>query len=80
MGSLSTGPKSAPDVISKQLMIGPTMSFPSVREEDFGHYQCEVKDAAAGKVLLTVYRALYKKENGKQLIFYCMYIAVVHEA
>ena len=57
-----------------------TVSFPSVREEDFGHYQCEVKDAAAGKVLLTVYRALYKKENGKQLIFYCMYIAVVHEA
>ena len=30
-----------------------TVSFPSVREEDFGHYQCEVKDAAAGKVLST---------------------------
>ncbi len=39
-----------------------TLSFPSVREEDFGHYQCEVKDAAAGKVLLTLYKALYKEE------------------
>ncbi len=41
------------------------LSFPSVREEDFGHYQCEVKDAAAGKVLLTVYRALYKEETSQ---------------
>ncbi|XP_064389438.1 uncharacterized protein LOC135337431 isoform X7 [Halichondria panicea] len=39
-----------------------TLSFPSVKEEDFGHYQCEVKDAAAGKVLLTLYTALYKEE------------------
>ena len=42
-----------------------TLSFPSVREEDFGHYQCEVKDAAAGKVLLTVYRALYKEKTSQ---------------
>ncbi|XP_064407245.1 uncharacterized protein LOC135352042 isoform X4 [Halichondria panicea] len=40
-----------------------TVSFPSVREEDFGHYQCEVKDAAAGKVLLTLYTALYKHQS-----------------
>ncbi|XP_064385874.1 uncharacterized protein LOC135334561 isoform X3 [Halichondria panicea] len=40
-----------------------TVSFPSVREEDFGHYQCEVKDAVAGKVLLTLYTALYKDES-----------------
>ncbi|XP_064407588.1 uncharacterized protein LOC135352329 isoform X2 [Halichondria panicea] len=40
-----------------------TVSFPSVREEDFGHYQCEVKDAAAGKVLLTLYTALYKEDT-----------------
>ncbi|XP_064402010.1 uncharacterized protein LOC135347838 isoform X2 [Halichondria panicea] len=38
-----------------------TLSFPSVREEDFGHYQCEVKDA--GKVLLTLYTALYKEDT-----------------
>ena len=42
-----------------------TLSFPSVREEDFGHYQCEVKDAAAEKVLLTLYRALYKEESSQ---------------
>ncbi|XP_064389126.1 uncharacterized protein LOC135337154 [Halichondria panicea] len=42
-----------------------TLSFPSVREEDFGHYQCEVKDAAAEKVLLTLYRALYKEESSE---------------
>ncbi|XP_064389177.1 uncharacterized protein LOC135337211 [Halichondria panicea] len=42
-----------------------TLSFPSVREEDFGHYQCEVKDTAAGKVLLTVYRALYKEKTNE---------------
>ncbi|XP_064387346.1 uncharacterized protein LOC135335731 [Halichondria panicea] len=40
-----------------------TVSFRSVREEDFGHYQCEVKDAAAGKVLLTLYTALYKHQS-----------------
>ncbi len=42
-----------------------TVSFPSVREEDFGHYQCEVKDAAAGKVLLTLYTALYKEDTSQ---------------
>ncbi len=41
------------------------LSFQSVREEDFGHYQCEVKDAAAGKVLLTLYTALYKEETSQ---------------
>ncbi|XP_064389447.1 uncharacterized protein LOC135337439 [Halichondria panicea] len=40
-----------------------TLSFLGVREEDFGHYQCEVKDAAAGKVLLTLYTALYKEDT-----------------
>ncbi len=42
-----------------------TLSFPSVSEEDFGHYQCEVKDVAAGNVVLTVYRALYKEETSE---------------
>ncbi len=40
-----------------------TLSFQSVSEEDFGHYQCEVKDAAAGKVILTLYTALYKEDT-----------------
>ncbi len=66
MVSPSTGAKRAPDVRSRQLMIKPnTVSFPSVREEDFGHYQCEVKDAAAGKVLLTLYTALYKEDTSQ---------------
>ena len=47
-----------------------TLSFPSVREEDFGHYQCEVKDAAAGKVLLTLYTALYKEETSQLALSY----------
>ena len=42
-----------------------TVSFPSLREEDFSHYQCEVKDAAAGKVLLTLYTALYKEDTSQ---------------
>ena len=42
-----------------------TVSFPCVREEDFGHYQCEVKNAAAGKVLLTLYTALYKEDTSQ---------------
>ncbi len=36
------------------------LSFQSVIEKDFGHYKCEVKDHAAGKAVLTVYRGLYK--------------------
>ncbi|XP_064391858.1 uncharacterized protein LOC135339631 isoform X4 [Halichondria panicea] len=34
------------------------LTFQSVSEEDLDYYQCEVKEA--GKVVLTVYRALYK--------------------
>ena len=48
-----------------------TLSFPSVKEEDFGHYQCEVKDAAAGKVLLTLYTALYKEEPSQLSLHVC---------
>ncbi|XP_064386915.1 uncharacterized protein LOC135335371 isoform X2 [Halichondria panicea] len=43
------------------------LSFQSVSEKDFGHYRCEVKDQAAGIVVLTVYTALYKKETTTQL-------------
>ncbi len=43
-----------------------TVSFPSVREKDFGHYQCEVKEA--GKVVLNVCTALYNVENGKVIV------------
>ncbi len=49
-----------------------TVSFLSVREEDFGHYQCEVKDAAAGKVLLTLYTALYKEETSEFALYNCV--------
>ncbi len=42
-----------------------TLIFPSVSEEDFGHYQCEVKDAAAGKVILTLYTALYREHTSQ---------------
>ncbi|XP_064391932.1 uncharacterized protein LOC135339650 isoform X3 [Halichondria panicea] len=34
------------------------LTFRSVSEEDLDYYQCEVKEA--GKVVLTIYRALYK--------------------
>ena len=36
------------------------LTFQSVGEEDLGYYRCEVKEA--GKVVLTVYRALYREE------------------
>ena len=36
------------------------LTFQSVSEEDLGYYRCEVREA--GKVVLTVYRALYKDE------------------
>ena len=39
------------------------LTFQSVREEDLDYYQCEVKEA--GKVVLTVYRALYKDAHSK---------------
>ena len=66
-----------------------TVNFQSVREEDFGHYQCEVKDAAAGKVLLTLYTALYKHQSSQlsnlkyprfvlDPIFYLLYNQCTH--
>ncbi len=39
----------------------PTLTFQSVCEEDFGHYQCEVKEAE--KVVLTVHTALYRGDK-----------------
>ncbi len=48
------------------------LSFQNVSEVDFGHYQCEVKDQA-GKVVLTLYRALYKKETGELALAYNLY-------
>ena len=36
-----------------------TLTFQSVSEEDLGYYRCEVKEA--GRVVLIVYRALYKE-------------------
>ncbi len=37
------------------------VTFQSLCEEDFGHYQCEVKEAE--KVVLTVHIALYREET-----------------
>ena len=34
------------------------LTFQSVSEKDLGYYRCEVMEA--GKVVLTIYRALYK--------------------
>ncbi len=45
------------------------LTFRSVREEDLGYYQCEVKEA--GKVVLTVYRALYEGELSKFSTYMC---------
>ncbi len=39
------------------------LTFQSVSEEDLDYYQCEVKEA--GKVVLTVYRALYEDALSK---------------
>ena len=36
------------------------LSFQCVREEDLGYYRCEVKHE--GKLVLTVYRALYSSK------------------
>ena len=36
------------------------LTFQSISEKDYGYYRCEVKEA--DKVVLTVYKALYKDE------------------
>ena len=49
------------------------LTFKSVREEDLGYYQCEVKEMKAGKmvVVLTVYRALYEDTLSKFSTYMC---------
>ena len=39
------------------------LTFQSVSEEDLGYYRCEVKEA--GRVVLTIYRALYMDTDDK---------------
>ena len=41
------------------------LTFQSVGEEDLGYYRCEVKEA--GRVVLTVYRALYRDESASSV-------------
>ena len=49
------------------------LTFQSVSEEDLGYYQCEVKEA--GRIVLTVYRALYKDiESSKEEILFVLVI------
>ena len=45
------------------------LTFRSVREEDLDYYQCEVKEV--GKVVLTVYRALYEDTLSKFSTYMC---------
>ena len=42
------------------------LTFQSVSEKDLGYYRCEVREA--GKVVLTVYRALYKDESASRIV------------
>ena len=51
------------------------LTFQSVSEEDLDYYQCEVKEA--GKVVLTVYRALYEGELSKFCTYMCRPFASV---
>ena len=61
------------------------LTFQSVSEEDLAYYRCEVREA--GKVVLTVYRVLYKDESTIQkskftllatglyfIVFSCMHV------
>ena len=41
-----------------------TLTFQSVRENDFGYYQCELKEM--GRVVLTMVRALYRDESSTE--------------
>ena len=43
-----------------------TLTFHKVNEEDLGYYRCEVKEA--GRVVLTVYRALYRNESNTSCV------------
>ena len=45
------------------------LTFRSVSEEYLGYYQCDVEEA--GKVVFTVYRALYKGELSKFSTYTC---------
>ena len=43
---------------TEQIEVTNVLTFQSVCEKDLGYYRCEVKEA--GRVVLTVYRALYR--------------------
>ena len=38
-----------------------TLTFKRIKEEDLGYYKCEVKEV--GRVVLVLYRALYRQET-----------------
>ena len=42
------------------------LSIENICEGDFGYYRCEVKEA--GKVVLTLYRALYRQDSSKIIV------------
>ena len=41
------------------------LTFQSVSQKDLGYYRCEVMEA--GRVILTVYRALYRDESASSV-------------
>ena len=44
--------------------VANVLVFPCVNKEDLGYYQCDVEEG--GKVVLTVYRALYCRSDSEQ--------------
>ena len=56
-----TGPKNT--TIS---VTGNELSIENICEEDFVYYRCEVLEA--GKVVLTLYRALYRQDSSKIMV------------
>ena len=56
-----TGPKSTTTSVTSN-----KLSIKNICEGDFGYYRCEV--AEAGKVVLTLYRALYRQDSSKIIV------------
>ena len=56
-----TGPKNTTTSVTSN-----ELSIENICEGDFGYYRCEVKEA--GKVVLTLYRALYRQDSSKVIV------------
>ena len=60
----------------RQIKTTSVLTFLSVSEEDLGYYRCEVKEA--GKMVLTVYKALFKEESTSQESKFSLLATNVH--